>query len=222
MRAPLSTTKAIFGSLSRSALRLSMLGLEKGPHVTRYYMYRHLRSVCERPIAELSLRSSQRTLSISHSVPLCTALGLDRGQIVEANYPEVDLLSLPFGDNSFHVVVSDQVIEHVGGDPLQAVEESRRVLKPGGLAVHTTCFLNPMHGAPEDYWRFSPKALELLCGRFSDVLDVGGWGNPLVFIAFALRWRYEPVPHLRFHPYHWVATINMKRFPVSTWAVARK
>jgi 2-polyprenyl-3-methyl-5-hydroxy-6-metoxy-1,4-benzoquinol methylase len=46
-------------------------------------------------------------------------------------------------------VVSDQVLEHVVGDPQTAIDETLRVLRPGGIVIHTTCFMNPIHGAPE-------------------------------------------------------------------------
>jgi ubiquinone/menaquinone biosynthesis C-methylase UbiE len=63
--------------------------------------------------------------------------------------PEFDFLDLhTFGDNTFDAVASDQVLEHVEGDPFVAIAESVRVVKAGGFVVHTTCFLNSLHGAP--------------------------------------------------------------------------
>jgi SAM-dependent methyltransferase len=42
---------------------------------------------------------------------------------------------LPYPDNSFDLVLSDQVLEHVF-DMRSALLEQARVLKPGGLAIH--------------------------------------------------------------------------------------
>jgi len=42
---------------------------------------------------------------------------------------------LPFEDNTFDVVVSDQVFEHVQDYPA-ALSEIKRILKPGGMGVH--------------------------------------------------------------------------------------
>ncbi len=44
-----------------------------------------------------------------------------------------DMRALPFPDSVFDTIVADNVIEHAA-DPLQALSECGRVLKPGGLA----------------------------------------------------------------------------------------
>ncbi|HRI17998.1 MAG TPA: iron-sulfur cluster assembly protein [Burkholderiaceae bacterium] len=124
-------------------------------------------------------------------------------------------------DASFANIVTDQVLEHVGGDPKVAIDESLRVLVPGGVAVHTTCFINPVHDAPADYWRFTPEALRLLC-RDYEVLGAGGWGNKWVWVVDALGLRFDPVPHSAWHPLHRVATHDDPTWPVVTWIVVRK
>jgi ubiquinone/menaquinone biosynthesis C-methylase UbiE len=85
-------------------------------------------------------------------------------------------------------------MEHVAGDPQRAIDEAFRVLRPGGLAIHTTCFINPIHEGPGDFWRFTPAALRLLCTRFSSVIKCGGWGNPYVWIVVWLGLRRDAVP----------------------------
>jgi len=117
-------------------------------------MYRQLQSVGE----TLSSREGD-VLAISESKKLCDVLGIKPRSLIEANYPNHNFLSLQFPDKSFDFVFSDQVLEHVEGDPQQAINESWRVLRPGGIAIHTTCFINPIHGCPSDYWRFTPEAL---------------------------------------------------------------
>lgn len=50
-------------------------------------------------------------------------------------FTKVDDVLLPFGDDSFDVVISNHVIEHVGDRAQQVshLRELRRVLKPGGI-----------------------------------------------------------------------------------------
>jgi SAM-dependent methyltransferase len=193
-----------------------MLGLRRGPHITRYYYYKRLSDKFP------NVGADARVLSISHSNTLCTVLGLGGAQITEANYPEANMLALPFPDQTFDFVVSDQVLEHVEGEPQVAVSEGFRVLKPGGYAVHATCLMNPIHGAPGDFWRFTPDGLRLLCKKHAAITDFGGWGNPYAFAIMSLKMRYEGVPEARWHPYHWIAVANHPRLPVSTWVVAQK
>ena len=100
---------------------------------------------------------SGRVLSISHSENLATLLGLQPTEVVEASYPAHNILSLDFEDTSYDFILSDQVLEHVEGNPQQAIDECHRILKPGGIAVHTTCFINPVHKVPNDFWRFTPR-----------------------------------------------------------------
>ena len=204
----------ILSLVLRSVIKLSMMGFRRGPHVTRYYMYMHLSKVIT------DKAPAARVLSISQSVPLCRILGLDTENVVEADYPEASILSLPFGDCEFDYVVSDQVLEHVEGDPQEAINETIRILKPGGLAIHTTCLMTPIHR--HDFWRFTPDGLRHLCGAFSEIIDVGGWGNPYVVFLWLIDLRFEGVPEARWHPYHRVASLNDPTFPIVTWVVARK
>ena len=163
-----------------------------------------------------------RILSISHSTRLGTEIGLDMRGAVESNYPEERITEIPHEDESFDYVLSDQVLEHVEGDPQTAFDETLRVLRPGGIAVHTTCLINPVHGHPSDYWRFTPQALIHLGRRFGEVIDAGGWGNRAALAMMALGLRYEKIPESRWHPLNWIATKNEPPWFIATWVIARK
>lgn len=200
----------------RAGFRLSTLGLDKGPHVTRYAMYQQLSKFAQPRSADA------RVLSISGSEVLGRMLGYTDNQVTDASYPEHSIFDLPFDDETFDTVVSDQVLEHLEGDPQDAIDETFRVLKPNGLALHTTCFINPIHACPKDYWRFTPQALELLVSKHGEVIEAAGWGNPYVWLYSAFGLRFMSIPHARWHPGHWVATKNDPEWPISTWVLARK
>jgi hypothetical protein len=82
--------------------------------------------------------------------------------------------------------------------------------------------VNPLHREPGDFWRFSPDALKFLCRKFSRIVDVGGWGNPYVWVVAALGLRNEGIPQGRWHPLHKLAMLNDERWPIVTWIVAQK
>jgi SAM-dependent methyltransferase len=173
-------------------------------------------------VAERDLGKVEHLLAISHSRSLAERIGIRWESITEANYPAENILQLGSPDCTFDAVISDQVFEHIEGDPFDAALESIRVLKPGGLLILTTCFLNPVHGSPSDFWRFTPESLRLMIQGRADVIEAGGWGNPAALLAIAAGFRSLPVPNSSWHPAHKLATRNNPAWPVVTWVVARK
>ena len=51
-------------------------------------------------------------------------------------FPDVDIHALPFSDASFDLVVHSETLEHVE-QPVRALAECRRVLRPGGACAFT-------------------------------------------------------------------------------------
>jgi SAM-dependent methyltransferase len=69
--------------------------------------------------------------------------------------------ALPVDDNSFDVVLCNQVLEHCD-DPRRAVSELRRVTARGGRVLASTHGVMPYHPSPSDYWRWTHTGLEKL------------------------------------------------------------
>jgi ubiquinone/menaquinone biosynthesis C-methylase UbiE len=67
----------------------------------------------------------------------------------------------PLPDEKFDVILSSQVLEHVEHLDI-TLDEMRRVLKRGGVAILTFPFLYNEHGAPWDYRRFTGHQAEKL------------------------------------------------------------
>lgn len=183
--------------------------------LTRYYMYKKIWGYFNRPIRG-------KILGISGIDNFDSLISIN-SVVINTNYPEVDMQNLPYRENSFDFVISDQVIEHLE-NPKKAIDESHRVLKTGGIAVHTTCFMNAVHRYPKDYWRFTPEALNYLCHDFSDIIQCAGWGNRLVlmFCFISHRFRAIRIPENHWDPRYWIATWNEEFYPIVTWIIARK
>lgn len=201
--------------LLKRLVKASTTRFDTGWHVTRYTMYRRIGAfVAQQP-------RSGRLLSINGSDGLHEMFDASRCEVVRADYPEHNVLDLRFADQSFDFVRCDQVLEHVQGDPRQAVREQWRVLRPGGWLILTTCLMNPIHGAPGDYWRFTPDGLRLLCADFAAIEQAEGFGNVWIHAMHWLGVRDIPIPHWHRHPLHWVATRDDPAWPVLTWIIAR-
>jgi SAM-dependent methyltransferase len=96
-----------------------------------------------------------------------------------------DAQQIPFEDETFDAVVAQAVLEHVA-DPIRAVEEIWRVLKPGGLIYAETPFLQQVHAGPYDFTRYTHLGHRRLFRRF-DELDSGAACGPGMALAWAWR-----------------------------------
>jgi 2-polyprenyl-3-methyl-5-hydroxy-6-metoxy-1,4-benzoquinol methylase len=91
-------------------------------------------------------------------------------------------------DNTFDVVLSTQVLEHVV-DPRIYLAEARRVMKPGGTLILSTHGMFQYHADPNDYWRWTRTGLELEVARagFEVVSTRSIFRLPSVALQF---WQY--------------------------------
>ncbi len=114
--------------------------------------------------------------------------GVDRVEKLEA---------LTLADGWAGTVLCLNVFEHAW-DFRRGAEEILRVTAPAGLALVTTVFEFHVHAYPDDYWRFTPRAMERLMSGFGSVL-YGFQGHPktprLVF-ALGLKMPRPDLPQL--------------------------
>ena len=67
--------------------------------------------------------------------------GIDMNQTKQTlgiEHCNIETEAFPFQDKTFDIVLMMEVIEHLGIDPINAIKESRRVLKDDGIFVLTT------------------------------------------------------------------------------------
>ena len=92
---------------------------------------------------------------------------------------------LPFMDNSFDLVLSQAVIEHLH-DPYQAVNEIYRVLRPGGVVYAESAFMQPLHAVPYHFFNTTSWGLERLFSQF-EIEKIGHEGK----LSETLAWFYS-------------------------------
>lgn len=80
-----------------------------------------------------------------------------------------DIHALTFDDESVGTIVCLETLEHVA-DPIRAVQEMHRVLRPGGVLAISSVMFFPIHEHPWDYWRFTPEGFERLLDPFESEL----------------------------------------------------
>lgn len=96
--------------------------------------------------------------------------------IAESEYTDMRAsgLDLPFRDDSFELVLSQAVLEHVP-EPQRYIDEIFRVLQPGGTLLVEVAFMQPVHQAPHHYFNVTPFGLQHLL-RAYDVEYLGPFG----------------------------------------------
>ena len=78
----------------------------------------------------------------------------------DATFVTFDGVNLPFDDDEFDLIYSNQVLEHVRyPEPLLA--EVSRVLAPGGLFIGQTSHLEPYHSF--SFWNFTIYGFKTIC-----------------------------------------------------------
>jgi SAM-dependent methyltransferase len=92
-------------------------------------------------------------------------------------------LELPLQNNVFDCVFCSQVLEHVP-DPLQALHEYNRCLKPNGILLLTTPHLAYLHNEPHDYFRYTRYGLQTLLQKSGfEILEISPAGGLLAFLG---------------------------------------
>ena len=83
--------------------------------------------------------------------------------------------NLPFADGSIGTVIAMNTFEHVQRF-WKGFEEIHRVLRPDGACFVSCPFYFHIHAYPDDYWRFTPHALEVLLEDYPR--RIVGWHGP--------------------------------------------
>jgi SAM-dependent methyltransferase len=134
-------------------------------------------------------------------------LGTD--YLTDRSRPDIvaSALDLPFDANTFDTVTSTEVLEHLV-DPLRALTEMHRVLKPDGYLILSVPMHWPRHEQPYDYWRFTYDGLlHLLQESRFEVVRLFNRGRSYIFLG-------QVVQHIQPIPFAWFSAL-INRF--SLW-----
>jgi len=98
-----------------------------------------------------------------------------------------DASHIPLPDNSYDVIIMGELLEHIP-EPLEAMTETYRILRPGGTALVTVPFLYPIHADPKDYSRYTGYFWQERAGKigFKDI-KIEQQGNIFAVLALAVQ-----------------------------------
>jgi SAM-dependent methyltransferase len=153
-------------------------GWESGTPVGRYYVEQFLRRNSHLVQGRCLEFGSPRYKSFFPLAGAYEVVSISEAPGVDHVCDIHDIGSMPEG--VFDSIICTQVFEHLAF-PERAAASLLRLLKPGGVALVTAPFINPVHYEPTDYRRFTPDGLRLVlesAGLVVEEVDFGG--NSLV------------------------------------------
>ena len=115
--------------------------------------------------------------------------GLQKGKWDQSELDIVsDISAIPEPDSSFDAIMCVEVLEHLA-DPISAIREFSRLLKPGGQLVLTAPFCSLTHFSPYHFFTgFNRYFYENNLKRFGlDILELVANGNYFEYLAQEIR-----------------------------------
>ncbi|MCC7012753.1 MAG: class I SAM-dependent methyltransferase [Planctomycetes bacterium] len=91
-------------------------------------------------------------------------IGVDHADCIH-DHTNIDILASAYAttlpDDSFDCALCTAVLEHLE-EPLDALREAHRILKPQGVALYTVPLFFPLHEEPRDFYRYTRHGLRYL------------------------------------------------------------
>lgn len=84
---------------------------------------------------------------------------VDSRSRTDGDFYTYDGINIPFENNSFDIIYSNQVFEHVRY-PTELIEEIYRVLKNDGCFIGSVSYLEPFHSL--SFWNYTPYGFKVL------------------------------------------------------------
>ena len=81
-------------------------------------------------------------------------IGVDNDPNSKADIIQDISETLPFKSQSFDLVILSEVLEHLQ-DPLKVIDNIKLILKKDGVLYMSTPFAFPIHGKPNDFFRYT-------------------------------------------------------------------
>ena len=101
---------------------------------------------------------------------------LDIAEKPQLTYSGVPTYSFPIPDETYDIVLSGQVFEHVP-KVWQWMSELARITKIGGYVIVISPVSWPYHEAPHDCWRAYPEGMRALCEHAGLAIEVCEWAS---------------------------------------------
>jgi SAM-dependent methyltransferase len=119
-------------------------------------------------------------------------IDIEAGKFVDLILPAEKLVRY-FGPESFDIVISTEVLEHVQNWRL-VIDNMKGVLKRGGyIYITTRSYGFPYHAAPYDFWRYSLEDMKKIFSDFEIIRLVKDHEALGVFLKARKTFNWSPI-----------------------------
>lgn len=103
----------------------------------------------------------------------------------------------PLESNSYENIICLNVLEHIFNYK-NVADESFRILKPGGAIINVTPFLLNVHECPDDYWRYTKRALYKIFEQAGfQAIEISEIGTGLFGAVYQLQFGFYKINIIR-------------------------
>ncbi|MEM4834260.1 MAG: class I SAM-dependent methyltransferase [Thermosphaera sp.] len=118
-------------------------------------------------------------------------IDIEPGKYVDILLPAEKIVEY-FGEESFDVIVSTEVLEHVR-DWRAVINNMKRALREGGIMYITTrSFGFPYHNFPQDFWRYEIEDMRKIFDDFNIIVLKRDSSAPGVFLKARKPEAFKP------------------------------
>jgi SAM-dependent methyltransferase len=165
------------------------------PHLREFFELCAKTLACPEPIVEIGAFQVAGQEAISDLRPLFrgkTYIGCDMQTGPGVDRLE-DIHKLSFRSGKVGTFLLADTLEHVA-DPHRAMHEIYRCLRDDGVVIYSSVMNFPIHGFPNDYWRFTPEAFRALASDFprAMIFFSGPAEFPHTVCGIATKNNYDP------------------------------
>lgn len=139
---------------------------------------------------------------------------------------ESDISAIPVPDNSFDVIICTEVLEHTP-EPIEAMREMTRILRPGGRLFITAPLGAGLHQIPYHYYGgYTPEWYRHFCKKFglyvSEIIPNGGFFKLLAQECARVAWTLPQHQHLHGNNIEFIQNLFGEWIPRYLFALEKK
>ena len=172
-------------------------GFDRGTPIDRFWIEQFMsqqQKFIKGHVLEIGDRSY--TKQFGHQVTKSDILDISQKNKTATLYGDLQNLKKVIPNDTYDCIIVTHVLGLIP-EVEEALQELKRILKPGGVLLVTSSCLSPTHDQKSNLWRFTPAGARYLFGKYflKSKLEITAFGNVLTGQAFWVGLSAEDLNH---------------------------